>query len=136
MQHTRRILSRRSLNRLVVLSLAPLFAACAGGDAATEPGEGVTPSVASVRVSPDSIEAAVGESVKLDVTVLGPSNRVLAGETVSWQSSDTTVATVDATGNVSVLEEGAVQISATAQKVTGSVRRGPDDRATVEDVAL
>lgn len=122
MQHTRRILSRRSLNRLVVLSLAPLFAACAGGDAATEPGEGVTPSVASVRVSPDSIEAAVGESVKLDVTVLGPSNRVLAGETVSWQSSDTTVATVDATGNVSVLEEGAVQISATAQKVTGSAK--------------
>jgi uncharacterized protein YjdB len=60
--------------------------------------------VASVRVTPQVIEfVAIGETRDLTATVL-PANAT--DQTIVWESSDSTVATVDATGRVTAKAVG------------------------------
>lgn len=67
-----------------------------------------TVSVTSVSVEPTSLELNVNDTAELKATVL-PEN---AGDkTVSWSSSDTNVATVDADGNVTAVGAGTAKIT-------------------------
>ena len=67
--------------------------------------------VASVTVTPSSKTLSVGEETQLAVSVK-PDN---AGDkTVTWSSSDATIATVDAEGNVTAVKAGSCKIIATA----------------------
>ncbi len=75
--------------------------------------------VASVTVTPSTKTLSVGEETQLAVSVK-PDN---AGDkTVTWSSSDATIATVDAEGNVTAVKAGSCKIIATANdgsKVAG-----------------
>lgn len=66
-------------------------------------------SVASVTISPDSAEVKVGESITLTATVL-PENAT--DKTVTWSSSNATIAGVDQNGTVTALANGSATIMA------------------------
>ena len=71
----------------------------------------VMPVVATgISVTPAEISAVEGDQVQLTATVT-PDNTT--DKTVTWTSSDETVATVDATGMVSILKAGECEITAT-----------------------
>ncbi|MCX6309446.1 MAG: Ig-like domain-containing protein, partial [Bacteroidia bacterium] len=68
--------------------------------------------VASVSVSPTTALASVGSTIQLNASVLpdDASNKV-----VNWSSTDSNIATVDATGLVTGKSAGAVRITASTQ---------------------
>ncbi len=73
--------------------------------------------VSSISVTASCNEIRVGEKATLTATVL-PGNA--AKKTVTWSSSDTNVATVDATtGEVTAVSAGTATITATATDVSG-----------------
>jgi uncharacterized protein YjdB len=74
--------------------------------------------VTKVTVTAKDTTLYVNDSTQLTATV-EPSNAT--NKTITWKSSDTSVATVDATGKVTGVKEGKVTISATADGKTGSV---------------
>jgi hypothetical protein len=82
-------------------------AACGGGDPA-----GPTLTTLSVAVSPTSVE--VGQSATATASGVDQNGQPIAVGSVTWTSSNTTVATVNASGAVSALSPGTVQISAAA----------------------
>ena len=75
-----------------------------------------TVSVSSVVVSPESVEITEGESAKLTAKI---SPAEAADRTVTWTSSDKTVATVDDNGNVQGVNAGTATITATAEGKSG-----------------
>jgi uncharacterized protein YjdB len=66
----------------------------------------------SLSVAPESAKIELGSSVKLAATVAP--DAAVAGNPVSWASSDSGVATVSADGTVKGVGEGTVTITATA----------------------
>ena len=73
--------------------------------------------VSSVTVSPGSKTVDVGDSFSLSASVY-PSNAT--NRSVSWRSSDTSVATVDSYGNVIARSSGSARIYATANDGSGA----------------
>ncbi|GEM_PF-4660482 len=71
----------------------------------------VTVPVSSISLNMASVKLKQNETIQLLATV-GPGDAT--DKTVTWSSSDTTVATVDATGKVKALKEGTSIITATA----------------------
>lgn len=67
--------------------------------------------VTGVTVDPTTVNVVVGQTVKLTATVT-PSNAT--DQSISFTSSDETIATVDNEGTVSGVKAGAVQVTATA----------------------
>ncbi|NNK63055.1 MAG: hypothetical protein HKO98_07555 [Gemmatimonadetes bacterium] len=76
--------------------------------------------VARVEVSPPFTQIDVGQSTTFTATTFGPSDEVLSNRDVVWSSSNPSVATVDANGQVSALAAGDTDIEATSEGVTGS----------------
>ena len=73
--------------------------------------------IASIRqtVTPATVElAALGEIAQLTAELRDQSGRVTAGAKFSWESSDDTVATVNAAGLVTAVGNGAATITATS----------------------
>ena len=72
---------------------------------------------------------AIGETAQLAATVLDINGQAIAGASVTWQSSDEAVATVNATGLVTAVNNGMASITArsgdTAQSVTVTVMQTP-----------
>src|SRR6185312_1786273 len=56
---------------------------------------------------------------QLTVTARDDHGKVLSGQTVTWASSDTTVAVVSATGMVTSRNQGSATVTASAQKKSG-----------------
>jgi len=79
---------------------------------ATAPGTNVP--VASVTVSPASASILVGATVQLSPVTKDSAGNTLTGQTVTWASGDTAVATVSASGLVSGAAAGLVTITATS----------------------
>jgi uncharacterized protein YjdB len=75
----------------------------------------------SVVVTPDSAMLHVGGSVTLSATVRDSSGAPLA-RTPAWSSSDSTVATVSASGVVTATGEGTATITATSGSASGTAR--------------
>ena len=71
----------------------------------------VVAKINSVKVSANDSEVFIGKSIKLTVNVDADSG---ADKSVTWSSSDTSVATVDAKGNVTGVKIGKVTITATS----------------------
>lgn len=79
-----------------------------------------SPVVATVTVSPASPFAAVGTTTQLTAAAKAGSGTVITDAVVTWASSDDNVATVDASGLVTVVAAGTATITATADGIGGT----------------
>ena len=105
-----------------VLALA-LIVACGGADdGPTEPTEPPEPPVATtLNISPASVDlSSFGETLQLTATVLDQNGQPIASAPVSWAIDDNSVATVDAGGLVTAVQNGSATVSATS-----AARPGP-----------
>src|SRR6266852_7006308 len=76
--------------------------------------------VASVSVSPPSASVQVSGTVQLTATPKDASGNPLSGRTVTWSSSNTSVATVNGSGLVTGAAAGSATITATSEGQSGS----------------
>src|SRR5947208_1851279 len=76
--------------------------------------------VATVAVSPASASVQVGGTVQLTAVTKDSVGNTLTGRTITWASSNSTVATVSTTGLVSGLLIGSATITATSEGKSGS----------------
>lgn len=74
---------------------------------------GGAPTVSSVTVAPSTLTLTVSNTGNLSATVNGDNN---PSQTVSWSSSNTSVATVSALGVVTAVATGTATITATSQQ--------------------
>lgn len=108
-----------------------LNAACGDGGA-SPPTDPVDPPVATtVNVSPGTAQlASIGATVQLTATVLDQRGQPMAGVSVTWGSSDASVASVAANGTVTAVANGNASITATSGNASGTAN------VTVEQVAV
>jgi hypothetical protein len=76
--------------------------------------------VASVSVTLADASIEVGATTTATATLRDAANNIVSGRTVSWTSSNTAVATVNASGLVATRAAGTAQIMATSEGVSGS----------------
>lgn len=76
--------------------------------------------VGSVTVSPATNALTVGATQQLTATVLDLHGVTLTGRVVTWSSSNTAVATVDANGVVTAVAAGSATITATSEGQSGT----------------
>src|SRR2546426_3763 len=76
--------------------------------------------VASVTVNPASASVQVGQTVQLSATPRDANGNPLPGRTVTWASTNTTVATVNGQGLVTAKVVGSATITATSEGQSGS----------------
>ena len=76
--------------------------------------------VASVAVSPATASIAAGQTVQLTATPKDSAGGALTGRSVSWTSSNTSVATVNGSGLVTAVVAGSATITATSEGRSGS----------------
>ena len=81
---------------------------------------GPTPQVASVTVSPAPATVAVGQTVQLTATPKDASGTPLQGQTITWATSNSAVATVSASGLVTGAAAGSVTITASCGGQSGT----------------
>jgi len=116
----------RTLLLAGVLALGTLSAAC--GDKVTVAGPGGPAGVSLVTVTPPSATIAVGESIILSGQVTADA---ASAKTVTWSSSNATVATVDQAGKVTGVKAGTASITATA---TADATKAASSVVTVSSV--
>src|SRR5205807_309673 len=76
--------------------------------------------VATVAVSPPTASIQQGQTVQLTATLKDANGNTLSGRTVTWSSSNTSVATVNSSGLVSGVTPGSATITATSETKTGT----------------
>ena len=76
--------------------------------------------VATVTVTPSPASDTVGRTLQLQATLRDSANNVLTGRTITWASSNTSLATVSSTGLVQGVAAGTVTITATSEGKSGS----------------
>ncbi len=79
------------------------------------------PSVATVTVSAASTSLTPGQSTQATATARDSAGSVLAGQTVTWTTSNAAAATVSPAGLVTAVAAGSTTIMATAGGKTGSI---------------
>ena len=93
--------------------------------------------VSSVTLDKTSLELEIGQKATL-VATIKPDNA--ADKTVTWSSSDTKIATVDANGEVSAIDEGEATITAKAGDKTAecivTVKRVPVSSVSLDKTTL
>ena len=114
------IRERATIRLYAVLSGLTLAWAC-GESPTRPPPEPDPPRPTTLAVSPAAAElTALGATVQLTADVRDQYAAVMAGATVTWGSSDTSVATVDASGLVTGVARGVATITASAGPASGS----------------
>ena len=109
----------RTIIRLsAVLASLALGWAC-GGDSATAP-EPARPTTVTVSPAATAELTALGATVQLTAEVRDQNAGVMAGATVRWTSSASSVATVDASGLVTAAGNGTATITASSGDASGS----------------
>jgi uncharacterized protein YjdB len=78
--------------------------------------------VATVTVTPESVNMKTGETRQLSVTLRAEDGTLLTGRTVTWSSSNGLVASVGSTGLVTALLPGEATITATSEGKSGGSR--------------
>jgi len=95
------------------MAVASVLASCVDNSALVDVPQGPGPSpVKWVLITPGAAQIAPGKNVALQVELQDGAGRDLSGLPVTWSSSDTTVATVDSTGNVKARKVGTAHIVA------------------------
>ncbi len=75
--------------------------------------------VASVSVTLNASSLTVGATTTASAVTRDASNNVLTGRVITWSSSNTAVATVNASGAVTAVSVGSANITATSEGVSG-----------------
>ncbi|HET7623398.1 MAG TPA: Ig-like domain-containing protein, partial [Gemmatimonadaceae bacterium] len=78
------------------------------------------PAVASVGVSPSSVSLVAGDTKTLFATLKDASGTTLTGRTITWISSDKSVATVSSSGLVTAVAAGTATVTATSEGKSGT----------------
>jgi uncharacterized protein YjdB len=113
------VIFKRPLSRFA--TLIGVTAAVALATASCEkPITGPSKPVASVEVTPASAGITAGQTVPLTATLKDRKGKTLSGPAVSWSSSNTAVATVDANGVVLAVAAGPATITATSEGQSGT----------------
>ena len=76
--------------------------------------------VATVQITPSPASTIVGQTVTLTATTLDALGNTLTGRIVGWTSSNTAVATVNASGVVTGVSSGTATITASSEGVSGT----------------
>ena len=112
-----------------------LVVSTACGDGATSP----HPVPTTVSIAPSAVTlSALGATQQLTATVRDQSGAVMTGVTVTWSSSNTSVAPVTAAGLVTAATNGTADVTATAGSVSARVTvtvSAPPPAGTVEIAA-
>lgn len=87
-----------------------------GGSAAVQ----VAQAIAEIVATPDATALAVGETITLSAEATDARGNGVEGVSFTWQSSNESVATVDAMGVASAVAPGTATITATSGDVSGS----------------
>ena len=125
-----------SSNAVATVSTSGLVTGVAGGTASiTASVDGKTASrsvavisspIATIAVTAASTALAIGGTTQATAVLRDGPGNVITGRTVTWSSSNTGVATVNATGLVTGVGQGKATISATADGQIGSVEISVD----------
>ena len=112
----------RTIIRLsAVLAVVALAKGCGDGESPSAPPTPEPARPTTVTVSPATHElTALGQTIQLTAEVRDQNARVMAGATVTWTSSASSVATVDASGLVTAAGNGTATITASAESASGS----------------
>ncbi|HEU4585694.1 MAG TPA: Ig-like domain-containing protein, partial [Gemmatimonadaceae bacterium] len=78
------------------------------------------PAVASVSVSPSSASLMAGDTKTLAATLKDASGATLTGRTITWVSSDQSVATVSSAGLVTAVAAGTATVTAASEGKSGT----------------
>ena len=128
----------RRVSRLPVLVLAFGGMLSCGGEGTTAPLQPPPPPpppppaavATSVTVTPETTAfVSLGDTVRLAARVLDQNGQVMAGERVTWTSSDAAVAKVDSAGLVAATGNGNATVTAASGQASGTAT------VTVEQVA-
>ena len=76
--------------------------------------------VASVTVTPTTASITVGHTAQLSATTLDSSGATLSGRSMTWATSDGSIATVSATGLVTGVGAGTATVTATSEGQVGT----------------
>ncbi len=111
--------SHRHPLRVIALAALTVAAAVGACERATTP-IGPPAAVASVDVTPATATVQAGQTVQLSATPKDVNGLPLSGRTVTWASSNTSVATVSNAGLVSAVTPGSATITATSEGTSGT----------------
>src|SRR5205814_193802 len=110
-----RFVVHRRAQRVASLAIVAVTVWSCGSDSSTTPTETGGTSVAAVTVSPATLNLHPGGTGTLTATALSASGAALTGKAFVWQSSNTSVANVSASGVVTAVAVGNAQISVTSE---------------------
>ena len=112
----------RTIIRLsALLAVVALAKGCGDGESPSAPPMPEPARPTTVTVSPATTELTVlGATLQLSAEVRDQNDRVMAGATVTWTTSASSVATVDAAGLVTAVGNGTATITASAGSASGS----------------
>ncbi len=104
--------------RLLALLLLLILAACGGGGG-SNPAAGIN--LSRIEVTPSLPTLAKGTTLPLSATgIYSDNSRRSLNSEVTWQSTDTSVATISSGGDISTLTAGKVTIQSSLNGITGS----------------
>ena len=124
----------RPYSRVLAMIATSMFlatlAGCGGGDSGptspptpepSPPAPPPAPVATSIAVTPASHTlATIGATVQLSATVRDQNNNLMTGQTVTWNSSNTGVATVSGNGLVTAVANGTSRITARSGNASGT----------------
>ena len=114
-------MSRYRILILVPATLSATLWAYACGDGTTAPPTPRPPRPTTVAVTPATTQlTALGATEQLSAEVRDQNGQVMAGATVTWSSSTTSIATVSGSGLVTAAGNGTVTIAASAGGASGT----------------
>jgi hypothetical protein len=91
------------------------------GDGTVEPAPPRDPVATTVAVNPASATlTSFGETTRFTAEVRDQNGNAMAGATMTWLSSDSSVAAVDASGLVTAVANGSTTVTATAGSASGT----------------
>ncbi|QDG53115.1 tandem-95 repeat protein [Persicimonas caeni] len=90
--------------------------------------------IASVELTPSTVELTEGDTFTLAATVRDSNNAIVEGATLDWASADDAIASVDANGTVTAVASGSTSITASIDGVQASadVTVVPPSVSTIE----
>lgn len=105
--------------RLLAPAVAALVLGACGGSkkSITPPPSGV---VASISVAPTTTTMVIGDTLRFVATLYDNASNILTGDTVTWTSSDSSIATVTDSGTVTAVATGKATITATSKGILGT----------------